>query len=637
MCGFDPAVGTMLLEEPKKTLQLLDEGLAEAQNKVLQVDSRIQENARSCRKPWARVRVYGIHFQDVERISPTIGSIRSIHCGRFLSVAGTVIRTGLVKMLESQQLFECTKCKHKFSADVSLELGKISLPAKCPSDRANPCKGVNFKGIEGTQIHRDYQEIKIQERNQGLSVSAVPRSIVVILEDDLVDTCKAGDDVVVTGTVMRQWRRMFPGARCDLELSLLANSLQVKNEHKSKVEVESETVQIFQDFWRKQCEAKCPLAGRNTILASICPQVYGLFSVKLAVALMLIGGVPRTASNGTHIRGEVHLLLVGDPGTGKSQFLKYAAKLSPRSVLTTGMGSTAAGLTVTAQRDGGEWVLEAGALVLGDGGLCCIDEFDGIREADRATIHEAMEQQTLSVAKAGLVTTLNTRTTVFGVTNPKGNYDPSEPLSVNTSLSGPLLSRFDIVLVLLDTKNPQWDNVVSDHILSSHQGLPAGKRQQQNNADQASPNWTMELLQKYICHVKASIFPVMTEEAERIIMGYYQLSRREECRSAARTTIRLLESLIRLAEAHARLMYRHEVLRVDAVTACVLVEASMNTNSFLGDLNALHSTFHASPDADYLQQEHRILRQIEIGLGGEFSLNTQAPTLGGIRVAEVGR
>ncbi|XP_027774327.1 probable DNA helicase MCM9 isoform X2 [Solanum pennellii] len=514
--------------------------------------------------------------------------------------------SGAVKMIEGERIYECRRCKHRFKVYPEVETrNSIPKPIFCPSQRSQICESTSFQLVEDNKICHDYQEIKIQESTQVLGIGAIPRSVPVILKDDLVDMVKAGDDVIVTGILTAKWSTDLKDVRCDLDPVLIANHVRRMNELKSEIDIPDDAVLKFKQFWTEFKDT--PLKGRNAILQGICPQVFGLFTVKLAVALTLIGGVQHVDASGTKVRGESHLLLVGDPGTGKSQFLKFAAKLSNRSVITTGLGSTSAGLTVTAVKDGGEWMLEAGALVLADGGLCCIDEFDSMREHDRATIHEAMEQQTISVAKAGLVTTLSTRTIVFGATNPKGHYDPEQPLSVNTTLSGPLLSRFDIVLVLLDTKNPDWDAVVSSHILAE------AETKNHNYEENLGTIWPISMLRRYIQFVKRCFRPVLTKEAEKVISSYYQLQRRSATQNAARTTVRMLESLIRLAQAHARLMFRNEVTRLDAITAILCIESSMTTSAIVDSMgNALHSNFAENPDQEYAKQERLILERLHL-------------------------
>lgn len=253
---------------------------------------------------------------------------------------------------------------------------------------------------------------------------------------------------------------------------------------------------------------------------------------------------------------------------------------------------------MTAVKDSGEWNLEAGALVLADAGLCCIDEFNSLKEHDRTSIHEAMEQQTISVAKAGLVCKLNTRTTILAATNPKGQYDPQESVSVNIALGSPLLSRFDLVLVLLDTRNEDWDRIISSFILEN-KGYPS----------KSENLWSMEKMKTYFCLVR-TLQPTLSDVSNQVLLRYYQMQRQSDSRNAARTTIRLLESLIRLAEAHARLMFRNTVTLEDAITVVSVMESSMQGGALLGGVNALHTSFPESPQAQYRRQCELILEKL---------------------------
>ncbi|XP_008455169.2 probable DNA helicase MCM9 isoform X3 [Cucumis melo] len=588
----DPPLARLLFSRPTDYLRIFDDAAVWA-HMIILGDSKGSMNGVKKDFIHVRINVTGSPLEFPETF-PSIGSVRVKHHGVLLTLKGTVIRSGTIKMYEGERWYICRKCKHKFPVYPELETrNSIQLPSFCPSQRSKPCEGKSFECLEGSVVRHDYQEIKIQESTQVLGVGSIPRSVLVILKDDLVDLVKAGDDVIVTGVLSAKWSPDLKDVRCDLDPMLIANHVRRTNELKVEVDIPDDIIMKFTQFWSNFKDT--PLKGRNAILRGICPQVFGLFTVKLAVALTLIGGVQHVDISGTKVRG-----------TGKSQFLKFAAKLSNRAVITTGLGSTSAGLTVAAVKDGGEWMLEAGALVLADGGLCCIDEVDSMREHDRATIHEAMEQQTISVAKAGLVTTLSTRTIVFGATNPKGHYDPEQPLSVNTTLSGPLLSRFDIVLVLLDTKNPEWDAVVSSHILYESE-QEKGKRD-----NDLSNNWPLTMLRRYIQFVKGYFRPVLTQEAEQIISNYYQLQRRSAMDNAARTTVRMLESLIRLAQAHARLMFRNEVTRLDAITAILCIESSMMTSALVDSVgNALHSNFTENPDEEYAKQETLILDKLK--------------------------
>lgn len=534
---------------------------------------------------------------------------KSEDVGLLLSIRGTAIKTGWPKMLEKRKRFHCGMCGFSFELEADFEqFYKFDKPQSCPNpDRAcrNTYQFTAALDME-PEFCRDYQEIKIQEQVSNLNMGTIPRSIWVTLEDDLVDVCKPGDDVTVIGVVKRRWHEMGRAhdGRTEIGLCLKANFIQVNNDQKSRHLVNPDQVLEFEQFWREH--AHTPLAGRNKILASFCPQVYGLYAVKLALAIVLCGGVERVDESGTRVRGEAHMLMVGDPGTGKSQLLRYAAKISPRSVLTTGIGSTSAGLTVSAVKDSGEWHLEAGALVLADGGVCCIDEFNSIREADRTSIHEAMEQQSLSVAKAGLVCKLQSRCSVLAATNPKGQYDSEEPLTVNVGIASPLLSRFDLVFTLLDARNETWDKIVSGYLLQ-------GKDPLSDLSENATKElWAFDKLQSYFVYCKRNN-PDLSDDAIEVLSRYYQRQRNGEDQNMARTTVRMLQSAIRLAQGHARLMRKSRVEIMDAIYAVILLEISSEaSSSLLQGVNPLHTTFPEDPLVEYKAQAEVILQGLHL-------------------------
>ena len=399
-----------------------------------------------------------------------------------------------------------------------------------------------------------------------LTVGSIPRSITLVLQDDLVDRCKPGDDVTVVGLLRKRWRPLSKDQRPDIELAITAEHVRVRNEERGADRISSELAAEFSDFWARHSEN--PLAARDHLLHHTCPTLAGMYLVKLATLLTLLGGVSHTDRSGMKVRGESHMLLVGDAGTGKSQVLRYAAKLSPRSVLTTGIGSTAAGLTCTAVKDtSGEWMLEAGALVLADGGLCCVDEFDSIKSEERTAVLEAMEQQTISVAKAGMVCKLRTKCTVFAATNPKGGkMDRGIALHSQTGLATPLISRFDIVLLLSDSQDPDRDQRLATHILDGATrwnggaggGMYEGASQRPVSGGSSGlageEAWPLEKLRSYLEFVKARFTPTLDARAQRVLTSYYSMQRAAADRDASRSTIRMLEALVRLAQAHARLV-----------------------------------------------------------------------------------
>ncbi|OEU15123.1 MCM-domain-containing protein, partial [Fragilariopsis cylindrus CCMP1102] len=430
----------------------------------------------------------------------------------------------------------------------------------------------------------DYQEIKIQEAASKIGVGSMPRSLLIKLQHDLVDTCQPGDEVVVVGILLAQWQQSAqPGIECNVGMALKAHSARVTQENGASAFVEGAVGELdkykkeFDSFWDDSRRREYPIASRDFICKAVCPKLYGLQVIKLSLLLTLIGGVSSSSYEGNEQANEEDENVdtnACDPGTGKSQVLRFASALCPRSVLTTGVGTTSAGLTCAAVREGDdkEFALEAGALVLADKGVCLIDEFGCIRKEDRTSIHEAMEQQTLSVAKAGIVCKLNCRATIVAVMNPRNCiYDNQVSLAQNTGLGTPLLSRFDLIFKLVDSSDAERDSNVTTYLLNrAIQGT--GYDGTSTMTGEEIP-WSMEKLRAYIAIVKDRFRPIISDEAATLLETHY-----EKVRSAQSFTIpitvRFLESLIRLSQAHARLMYRNTVTLEDAIAVLRIMECS---------------------------------------------------------------
>ncbi len=632
---YNSIVAFHLFNQPKLLLPIFDEALHEAQEKLRTNPAFIEKHKgiRVTSKPYIKVRLVNLPPLP-SYIKRTIGDIRADDETTIIQITGTIVRTGSVRMLEVSKEYQCQKCKGYFTVTADPEQDyMLPHPRICLSTSSSAqCSGIQLNEIEGGKVCVDYQEIKIQDQIESLALGCVPRSAIIILEADLVDKYNAGDDVIVVGTVLRQWRPLSRGNRCVVDIAIRANSIKaISSNERLKILKNKDSFEIFNKFWLKFPNGYEAFTGRDAIIRAICPQLFGLFMVKLALLLTLVGGSATHSDGGVKRRAQSHLLLVGDPGCGKSQLLKFAASTSPRAVLTTGIGTTGAGLTCTAVKDGPDWSIEAGALVLANDGVCCIDEFASIKEGDLATIHEAMEQQTLSVAKAGLLIKLNTKATVIACCNPKGTYDITADLTTNTAIASPLLSRFDLVLVLIDSAQKDWDLKVSTYLLQEAIKTTGGAGDNNNLLEEEENTlgtsyvtsnawssgtsinteekvWNLETLRQYIALIKSRMNPVMTAEAKVLLSRYYQLQRQSEERSSARTTVRLLESLMRLSEAHARIMFREQVLFCDAIVAIKCMTLSQTDSSILSVNSTLHSDFPTNPQQWYLEQEEHVLR-----------------------------
>ncbi len=544
---FDNKLAIELQNNPEKYLQ-------EYAIPALQAQLRIEDKQYAEIVDRLYVRVKGLP----EKVS--LRAIGAKHIGKLISFDGIVVRSTPVRPLLLEGVFRCKKCGAEVGVPQSGTF--IKAPKECPACRIGRESGFELDVEKSRFI--DSQELRVQEKPEDLPPGQLPRYVEVFVVDDLVDVARPGDRVVVTGIVKAR-SETIPGKG-----KLRSFLTYVEANHIETIGKELETVEISPEDEKKILEIAKRDFIHKDIMDSIAPSIYGYDDIKEAIMYLLFGGVPKVTAEGIPIRGDIHVLLVGDPGTAKSQILKYVAKVAPRGLYTSGRGTTAAGLTAAVLREkGGGMVLEAGALVLADKGVACIDEIDKMRDEDRIAMHEMMEQQTVSVAKGGIIATLNARASILAAANPKfGRYEDRLSVAENIDIPIVILSRFDLIFIQKDYPEKTVDEKLSEHILTVHRTGGAA----------AKPPIPPELLRKYITYARSRINPRLTEEAANHLREFY-LKMREMSGSGEGTPVaitpRQLEALVRIAEARARAALREEVTKIDAEAAIRIMKRSL--------------------------------------------------------------
>ena len=522
---FDPDLADDLIKKP-------DEVIAASQKAIKNID------------PLMKDAELNIRFENLTNNIP-LSDLLSKYIGNFVSADGIVRKTDEIRPRIETGVFECRGCMRLHEVE-QISGNHIVEPSLC-----SECGGRSFRLLQEDSKYIDTQSARMQEPLENLSGGTEPKQMLLVLEDDLVDELNPGDKVRITGT-LKTFREERSGK--------FKNYIYVN--HIEPLEQEFEELELSEEDEERILELSRDPHIHDKIINSTAPSIKGHRDVKEAIALQLFGGTVQQLEDGTRLRGDLHILIVGDPGIGKSQILKYVSKLAPRSVYTSGKGTSGAGLTAAAVRDElGGWSLEAGALVLGDQGNVCVDELDKMRSEDRSALHEALEQQTVSIAKAGIMATLNTRCSVLAAANPKfGRFDRYKAVADQIDLPSPILSRFDLTFVIEDKPNVEKDRALAQHILKIHQS---------SNVDyEIEP----ELLRKYIAYARKNINPKLTDEANKVLEEFYVSVRSGgvEEDTPVPITARQLEAIIRLAEASAKLQLKDKVEASDAHRAITL-------------------------------------------------------------------
>ena len=520
---------------------------------------------------------------------PSHRSLREVNAeviGKVISVSGMVVRSSEIKPLAKELVYFCPD-NHK-TVRVQEKGLEFKEPLKCDNGK---CTHRDLEISPEQSKFIDFQMVRLQELPEDLPPGQLPHYLDVTVLQDLVDNARPGDRIILTG-IVRIEQEHIPSMRGKsgiYRLRVQGNNIEFHRGRGNKTSRSTEREEISPDEERiiKSLVKNNDIYDR--LVASFAPHVSGHDIIKEAILLLFVGSTQKLLADGAKIRGDINVFLVGDPGTAKSEMLKFCARIAPRGLYTSGRGSTAAGLTAAVVRDKiGIMMLEAGAVVLGDQGLVCIDEFDKMKPEDRSALHETMEQQSVSIAKGGIVATLNARTSILAAANPMfGKYDPFKNITENVNLPVPLLTRFDLIFVVRDIPSKERDTRIARHILNLHRV----------SGTDTKSLIDVDILTKYLSYAKR-FDPNLTPEAEDLILNYYMTMRNVESEGMITVTPRQLEGLVRLATARARLLMKTQVDGEDAERAIFLMQsmlqdAGVDVNTGKVDLGVLQGRPHS--------------------------------------------
>ncbi|RLV95642.1 Minichromosome maintenance protein 5 [Spathaspora sp. JA1] len=555
LIGFNEELNKKLTDDPSEMIPLFENAITDIAKRIAYLSTdEVPQHFPNCQL---------ILYSNTNCIS--LRNLDSEHISKIVRISGIVISASVLSSRATQVQLICRTCKHTMKLNVKSGFGQIQIP-KCqsahnidPNSTQEKCPPDSYVIVHDKSHFVDQQVLKLQETPDMVPVGEMPRHIMLQADRYLTNQVVPGTRVTIIGIYSIYQSKQRAGGGSSSNVAIRNPYLKVLGYQTDIDNGINGTGITFTEEEEEEFLKLSRLPNLYEIFAnSIAPSIYGNQDIKKAITCLLMGGSKKILPDGMRLRGDINVLLLGDPGTAKSQLLKFVEKISPISVYTSGKGSSAAGLTASVQRDPQtrDFYLEGGAMVLADGGVVCIDEFDKMRDEDRVAIHEAMEQQTISIAKAGITTVLNSRTSVLAAANPIfGRYDGDKSPGENIDFQSTILSRFDMIFIVKDEHNENRDISIAQHVMNVHTG---GSKSQNQQEEGEIP---IETMKRYIQYVKLKCAPRLTGEASERLSSHFvsirkKLQRNEtemNERSSIPITVRQLEAIIRITESLAKI------------------------------------------------------------------------------------